>query len=726
MARKGKKQSTHRKRKSKNSKDRFPKKFKSENEDPSSSEQYKPQSNFSENLSDGSDTEEETLLTTLRTDLGVNYQVIANSDEEEESDSENDSTFTPSLSKHGIEEQDSDIKTVLSDDNDEDVGDSCGEDEIENNCDPFMKHFMNELHPNLLESISASPPNVRTTTVFWPNLGELIIKIPLCSKTVVPQDCKTILGEEKNFNEGGQLPKVYNLQQTTLVDMHIKLQIVNNLVKIKAPEYSETKNGHEEFMTPLQNEIFSIINNYQDLEYTQRTFENAEDIRFVYCLHIVNHILKTRTKILNHNAKLADTSDMSDDYRDQGLVRPKVLVIVPFKESALKIISLLETILMNDDKGHVMNKKRFLEEYTGNEIPMPKKNPKPLDFQTTFVGNTSDDFKIGISITKKSLKLFADFYSADIIIGSPLGLRTVIGAEGESERNFDFLASIEILLLDQTEIFMMQNWDHLVHIFDHLHLQPKEFHGTDFSRVRLWCLAGQAKFYRQTLIFSSINLPEISSLFNKKCSNFAGYIKVRNIIETGSISRILVQLPHRFYKFTANNLAESIDKRFEFFTNNILPHHRTTQMRQTMIFISDYFDYVKLRNYFKKEMLTFTQICEYSKPEKVARARDMFFHGDACFMLYTERFHFYNRISLKGIRHIIFYSPPHFPHFYSELCNLMQEALMNKKIGHSTNMTVSVIYSKYDFNYLSAIVSSERAQSMLKSENNVHMMMLGG
>lgn len=32
----------------------------------------------------------------------------------------------------------------------------------------------------------------------------------------------------------------------------------------------------------------------------------------------------------------------------------------------------------------------------------------------------------------------------------------VIGAEGDKERDFDFLASIEILILDQTEVFLMQ------------------------------------------------------------------------------------------------------------------------------------------------------------------------------------------------------------------------------------------------------------------------------
>lgn len=37
-------------------------------------------------------------------------------------------------------------------------------------------------------------------------------------------------------------------------------------------------------------------------------------------------MLKTRTKIIHHNAKLSKKNDLTEDYRDQGLVRPKVCI----------------------------------------------------------------------------------------------------------------------------------------------------------------------------------------------------------------------------------------------------------------------------------------------------------------------------------------------------------------------------------------------------------------
>lgn len=210
-------------------------------------------------------------------------------------------------------------------------------------------------------------------------------------------------------------------------------------------------------------------------------------------------------------------------------------------------------------------------------------------------------------------QLFADFYSSDIIIASPLGLRTIIGAEGEPDRDYDFLASIELLILDQAELFLMQNWDHVLHIFNHLHLQPKELHGTDVSRVRTWTLNGWSRYYRQTLLFSSFVLPEMNAIFNKKCFNYAGRVKVVNGIQVGSICQVFVQLPHIFHKFNAESASQCIDARFNFFVNKILPQQHDTLMRQTVVYVSNYFDYVRLRNYFKREDIGFVQICEYSR-----------------------------------------------------------------------------------------------------------------
>lgn len=97
---------------------------------------------------------------------------------------------------------------------------------------------------------------------------------------------------------------------------------------------------------------------------------------------------------------------------------------------------------MKKNEEYVSNKKRFFDSFgpsgdedksekTKNDEENEEKNlHHDEDYDFLFSGNTDDHFKIGISVSKKSLKLFTEFYSSDIIIASPLGLKTVIGADG--------------------------------------------------------------------------------------------------------------------------------------------------------------------------------------------------------------------------------------------------------------------------------------------------------
>ncbi|KAJ2953347.1 hypothetical protein O0L34_g937 [Tuta absoluta] len=598
------------------------------------------------------------------------------------------------------------------------------ETEQDTDNDPFTKHIHYDLGDELVVSLSNTPPSMEQLTKTWPVLGNLTIIIPkpveTASKKVRPKVC---ILEEKTYAPLGTIPHIVN--KVDFNQLHIKTQIHGNIVSANKNNLIKRDLELTEIFTPLQKELFSVMNNYQDFYYPERSFTNAEEIRYTYCLHVINHMLKTRTKILHHNAKLAKKSDLSDDYRDQGLVRPKVLIMVPFKDAAYRVVKTIIDILVPKEAGQVVNKNRFEEDFTGGEILMPRKNPKPEDYELMFSGNTEDTFRLGMTVTKKTLKLYTDFYSSDIIVASPLGLRMIVGADGEEDRDYDFLASIEILVMDQADVFFMQNWDHLLHVMDHFHLQPKKTHGTDFSRVRGWAVNGWAKYYRQTLVFSSVLLPEIKAIMNRKCQNYAGKVLVANSIETGSIQQVILQVPQIFHRFTATNPLQSVEARFEYFLKELLPKQRDTLMSHTLIFVPSYFDYVRLRNYFKKEDISFVQICEYSKDGKVARARDMFFHTEAHFLLYSERVHFFRRLRVKGIRHIIFYQPPTYPHFYSEMCNLMQESNQNKYGGSECNMTVTVLWCQYDVTRVAAVLGSARAARMARSDKPVHMYMTG-
>ena len=100
---------------------------------------------------------------------------------------------------------------------------------------------------------------------------------------------------------------------------------------------------------------------------------------------------------------------------------------------------------------------------------------------------------------------------------------------------FDFLSSIELVVVDQADVLLMQNWDHVEAILSQLNLLPKSSHSTDFSRVHNWQLnawylicgsvmAGmltlslaRGKYYRQTLIFAAFQTIEMNAILNRSC-----------------------------------------------------------------------------------------------------------------------------------------------------------------------------------------------------------------
>lgn len=190
------------------------------------------------------------------------------------------------------------------------------EEEIDDNADPYNKHVLFDLHDSMLDSLQSSPVSTNNSTESWPVLGNLNIQIPKCDNISSEETEQFTIAEKKVYAPEGMVPK--RIKPSNLNDLHIKTQIINNLLKV-----NKTVTDSEHF-TPLQGEIFAIINNYQDLYYPERTFSNSEEIRYTYCVHAVNHILKTRLKVIHHNSRLTKKDEVPEEFRDQGLVRPKV------------------------------------------------------------------------------------------------------------------------------------------------------------------------------------------------------------------------------------------------------------------------------------------------------------------------------------------------------------------------------------------------------------------
>ena len=300
--------------------------------------------------------------------------------------------------------------------------------------DPFSAHFELDIDQSLMAAVD-DKSKWKTTNIKMPCLGNLQVQTLNIDHKV--NEVKKLMDDEKDDAQLRQAQR----------------QLISCVPNPdKTPQlFLKQKLGHVE-RDSFEEEVLGILSQYKDFMFTDRSKENAEQIRRMYTLHVLNHVLKTRTKILNNNAKHEARSEGDEKLRDQGFSRPKVLIIVPFKESCRSIVEhLIRWFSPEKAKGSVSNRKRFNEDYAKVETV---RKDKPDDFYDTFQGDIDDSFKLGISVSKKTLKLYTDFYSSDIIIASPLGLRLVTGVEGEggARTDTDFLSSVEVVVVDQAEV----------------------------------------------------------------------------------------------------------------------------------------------------------------------------------------------------------------------------------------------------------------------------------
>ncbi|KAI7746606.1 hypothetical protein M8C21_010210, partial [Ambrosia artemisiifolia] len=134
-----------------------------------------------------------------------------------------------------------------------------------------------------------------------------------------------------------------------------------------------------------------------------------------YLLHSLNHIFKTRDLVTKNDKTLAKQKESKGDevlnsekFLDQGFTRPKVLIILPIRSIAYRVINRLIQLTPEGHKVNVDHTDRFFDEFGSgggddqdDEDDRSKswKKSKPLDHQALFRGNSNDDFMIGIKFT---------------------------------------------------------------------------------------------------------------------------------------------------------------------------------------------------------------------------------------------------------------------------------------------------------------------------------------
>ncbi|KAJ7451734.1 digestive organ expansion factor [Mycena galericulata] len=467
----------------------------------------------------------------------------------------------------------------------------------------------------------------------------------------------------------------------------------------------------------LQNELVSVLSSHRDVYLPSVPWEHKKSLREAISLHALNHVTKKRRRVLKNNERLAHATKADpnasppEDVQDQGFTRPSVLVLLPFRSSALDWFTALITHTPAP-AFQIENQSRFTAEYglspgMVDKLTTAEPGTYPRDHVETFKGNVDDNFRVGVKLTRKSVKMFSEFYGSDIILASPLGLRRSI----EKEKSADYLSSIEVLIVDQMEALTMQNWDHVKFVLSHINKLPKDSHNADFSRIKPWYLDGHAEYLRQSILLSTLETPETRSLFNSTLKNVAGKLRVER---RWSPVQVPEGIDQNLTPFDCANPKDEAEKRFNYFTTQLLPLvlKSAVQSSNTAVFVPSSFDFIRVQNYFKKHSgVTFAVLSEYSTNQDISRARQAFFGGKKSFLLISERFHFYKRYKIRGIRNLIFYGPPEYPQFYTELlsCPFLDDGV------EASDVTCRVMYCKYDWFRLERIAGTDAAVELIKA-----------
>ncbi|XP_031483331.1 protein NUCLEOLAR FACTOR 1 [Nymphaea colorata] len=492
-----------------------------------------------------------------------------------------------------------------------------------------------------------------------------------------------------------------------------------------------------DFHSSRQWRFFLLCSGYRDILHPDKKpfylkGKEDSDIMDAYLMHSLNHTFRTRDLVTKDNAKLAklsenngDTAAISAGLLDHGFTRPKVLILLPLRSIALRVVKRLIELIPPSLRVNIEFKDRFFEEFgiAQNEDQtafsaenghqhcevMSRSSSKPADHQALFGGNSDDHFRVGIKFTRKSIKLYSDFYSSDIIVASPIGLVTKIEeAKKEKEKDFDFLSSIEVLIVDHADVIAMQNWDHMNFVFKQINQIPSKQHGTDIMRIRKWYLDGHAQFYRQTILLSCFLTPEMNALFSKICLNYEGKVKLVREYK-GILQKILLQVRQVYERFDATSAIDIEDARFDYFVQKVFPKIKDSLEGGIMIFTSSYFDFVRVRNFLKSQKASFCMLGEYTEESDKSRSRLWFFEGKRKIMLYTERAHFYFRYKIRGVKKLIIYSLPERKEFYPEIVN---------KLGEVDNGSCLVLFSRFDSYKLERIVGTPASKKMVSSMKN--------
>ncbi|CAD2097867.1 U3 small nucleolar RNA-associated protein 25, putative [Plasmodium vinckei lentum] len=514
---------------------------------------------------------------------------------------------------------------------------------------------------------------------------------------------------------------------------------------------------------------FHYINSYVDVFYSNQNILNFHFIRLLNSIHCLNHLKKRRKRKLYIKKKIEklektqqvekENIQLKDDLCDESFSKPKILILCAFRYICKEYVDLLINMLSLIE---VKNKNRFINEY--DITPEEKKNLKDMyikkkqsfDYINLYRGNSDDCFRLGIKLfeNEKKIQLYSPFYDSDILICSPLGLEIIIkeykenedktnniyneddnysddyeinGTENSAKKTnkkkkkintnnnkkkklyeYDFLSSIEVLVIDQIDIILMQNILTLKNVLNFINKPLLKWRNANINRIAKYAIDGYIKNYRQTIITSSIIDTNFISLIQLS-NNYRSFLKlfIKNDDDTVLLSiRNMFKINQYFKKIECDDILKIEECIIDFFSTNVI--EILTNIKQLIICIPTYIEYIRLYEILKKNDISFKGVNEYTTEKKRIKIQKLFKFEKVNILLVTSRLIYYERCTFKNANHVIFFSPPKFQFMYFELI---------KNITINTpNASSMCYYTKYHTYELERIVGQKRAIHLMREK----------
>ncbi len=403
----------------------------------------------------------------------------------------------------------------------------------------------------------------------------------------------------------------------------------------------------------------------------------------------------------------------------KGYHKPKVLILCPTKGDAHEIIKAIIHIYLGGWKKGVSkkSKNKFIEEYSNAEEKL------------------SDYFRMGLTINPDGVQLFTSFVESDIIVGSPLGIRNIDKTSDVNEtiKALDFLSSIEMLLLFNSQEFSYQNLEHLEVVMKNVNKQPTKIKDiNDVNRIKPIFLDGISKYVRQTIVLGQFCEWNMLALLKKYCSNISGYAILKNF-DLGNM--VLLKIPNTrimFKRIDQESYIDTINSKHSIFTTKLWPQLKTTFSLYTLIVTTTYYDFLRLKKFFKDSAEPFSFISEHDSQKKIQRNKSLFENTTNKYLLITERALHYKLCKVKYLNNLLLYGISNDQEVMISLLKVVGDInaiqklhnIIGSSLAHSDgnqriesdSYGINIFYSSYDWMELERMVGTANLPAFLQAK----------